>query len=142
MVALPRGNPLSDASELALRDLAGLPLWMVPRRTNPALVHLVVGACHDAGFEPTPGRVYPGLQEMLAALGAGKPAWTVMYASHASQLNVRNVVFRRLREPKLSLPTFLVVGRSTPETVVATLLAACRDAAPELDVRDSRSLHA
>ena len=142
VVALPQANPLADASELCLRDLAGLPLWMVARRTNPALVDLVVGACHDAGFEPTPGRVYPGLQETLAALGAGKPAWTVMYASHASQLNVRNVVFRRLGEPELSLPTFLVVGRSTPETVVAALLAACREAAPELGVRDSRSLRA
>lgn len=128
VVALPRRNPLADVDELRMRDLAGLPLWLVPRRTNPALVDLVVGACAAAGFEPTPGRVYPGLQETLSALGAGKSAWTVMYASHAAQLNVRNVVFRRLTEPELSLPTYLVVGRSTPETVVAALLAACRAA--------------
>ncbi|HET9173479.1 MAG TPA: LysR substrate-binding domain-containing protein [Actinospica sp.] len=130
IVALPKRNPLADVPELVIGDLAGLPLWMVPRRTNPALVDLVVGACSEAGFEPTPGRVYPGLQETLSALGAGKAAWTVMYASHAAQLNVKNVVFRRLREPELSLPTFLVVGRSTPETVVAALLAACHEAAP------------
>jgi DNA-binding transcriptional LysR family regulator len=140
VVALPGRSPLADAAELVIGDLAGLPLWMVARRTNPALVDLVVGACHDAGFEPAPGRVYPGLQETLSALGAGKAAWTVMYASHAAQLNVRGVVFRRLREPWLSLPTYLVVRRSAPETVVAALLAACREAGPELGVLDSRSL--
>lgn len=131
MIALPRAHPLAEKDELAIADLAGVPLWMVERRRNPALVDLVVGACHDAGFEPAPGRIYPGLQETLSALGAGRAAWTVMYASHAAQLNVRNVVFRRLREPELSLPTFLVVRRSTPETVVAALLAACREAADE-----------
>ncbi|MBR7829396.1 LysR family transcriptional regulator [Actinospica sp. MGRD01-02] len=131
VVVLPRAHPLAEKGELAMGDLAGLPLWMVERRRNPALVDLVVGACQDAGFEPAPGRVYPGLQETLSALGAGRAAWTVMYASHAAQLNVRNVVFRRLSEPELSLPTFLVVKPSTPETVVAALLAACRAAADE-----------
>jgi DNA-binding transcriptional LysR family regulator len=142
VVALPLRNPLADAPELALANLAGLPLWLVERRKNRPLVDLVVGACHDAGFEPASSRVSPGLQETLSALGAGSTGWTLLYASHAAQLNVRNVVFRRLTEPELSLPTYLAVGRSAPETVVAVLLAACREAGPELGVRDSRSLRA
>jgi DNA-binding transcriptional LysR family regulator len=144
VVALPRRHPLAEASsDLAISDLAGLPLWLVERRKNRALVDLVVDACHAAGFEPAAGHVSPGLQETLSALGAGTAAgWTVVYASHAAQLNVRHVVFRRLREPGLSLPTLLAIGRSTPETVVAALLAACREAGSDLGVRDPRSQHA
>ena len=129
VVVLPQRHPLADAPDLTLVDLAGLPLWLVERRTNRALVDLVTGACRDAGFEPTPGRVYPGLQETLSAFGSGTPGWTVMYESHAAQLTVRNVVFRRLCEPELSLPTLLAVGRATPAPVAAALVAACRDAA-------------
>lgn len=129
VVVLPERHPLAEAASLTLSDLAGLPLWMVERRTNRALVDLVTGACRDAGFEPTPGRVYPGLQETLSALGAGTPGWTVMYASHAAQLTVRHVAFRRLSDPELSLPTLLAVSRATPETTTAALLAACREAA-------------
>lgn len=142
VVALPRRHPLAEAPELAIADLAGLPLWLVERRANRALVDLVVGACHDAGFEPASSHVSPGLQETLSALGAGTAGWTVIYASHAAQLNVRHVVFRRLAEPDLALPTLLAVGRSTPGTVTAALLAACREAAPGLGVHDSRSQHA
>ena len=129
VVVLPERHPLADAPDLTIADLAGLPLWMVERCTNRALVDLVTGACRDAGFEPTPGRVYPGLQETLSAFGAGAPGWTVMYASHAAQLTVRHVAFRSLSDPELSLPTLLAVSRATPETTTAALLAACREAA-------------
>jgi DNA-binding transcriptional LysR family regulator len=129
VVVLPRKHPAAEAPDLALTDLAELPLWLVDRRTNRALVDLVVGACHDAGFEPTLGRVYPGLQETLAAFGAGTPGWTVMYEAHASQLTARHVVFTRLSKPDLSLPTLLAVRQGVPETVVEALLASCREAA-------------
>jgi len=129
VVALSERDPAADASDLVLTDLAKLPLWLVERRTNRALVDLVVGACRDAGFEPALGRVYPGLQETLAAFGAGTPGWTVMYEAHARQLAVRHVVFRRLSTPDLSLPTLLAVSRATPETVTTALVAACREAA-------------
>ena len=129
VVALSERDPAANAPNLTLTDLAKLPLWLVERRTNRALVDLVVGACRDAGFEPTLGRVYPGLQETLAAFGAGTPGWTVMYEAHARQLAFRHIVFRRLSEPELSLPTLLAVGRATPETVVAALAASCREAA-------------
>ena len=129
VVVLPRKHPLADAAELTLNDLAKLPLWLVERRANRALVDLVVGACRDAGFEPALGRVYPGLQETLAAFGAGTPGWTVMYEAHASQLTARHVAFRRLEGLELSLPTLLAVRRELPETVAAALAASCREAA-------------
>ena len=129
VVVLPKRNPAADAADLALADLAKLPLWLVERRTNRALVDLVVGACRDAGFEPALSRVYPGLQETLAAFGAGTPGWTVMYEAHASQLTARHVAFRRLSGLEMSLPTLLVVRPEVPETVVAALAASCREAA-------------
>ena len=129
VVVLPKRNPAADAPDLTLADLAELPLWLVERRTNRALVDLVVGACRDAGFEPALGRVYPGLQETLAAFGAGTPGWTVMYEAHASQLTARHVAFRRLEGLELSLPTLLAVRRELPETVAAALAASCREAA-------------
>jgi len=129
VVALSSRSPVADAPELALTDLAKLPMWLVERRANRALVDLVVGACRDAGFEPALGRVYPGLQETLAAFGAGTPGWTVMYEAHASQLTARHVVFRRLSEPEMSLATLLAVGREVTETVVTALVASCREAA-------------
>jgi DNA-binding transcriptional LysR family regulator len=129
VVVLPRKHPAADAPDLALTDLAKLPLWLVERRTNRALVDLVVGACRDAGFEPAQGRVYPGLQETLAAFGAGTPGWTVMYEAHATQLTPRHVAFTRLSHPDLSLPTFLAARRDLPEPVAAALLASCHEAA-------------
>ena len=136
VVALSSKSPLADAPDLALTDLAELPLWLVERRANRALVDLVVGACRDAGFEPALGRVYPGLQETLAAFGAGTPGWTVMYEAHASQLTARHVVFRPLTEPKMSLATMLAVGRGATEAIVAALLASCREAANVIGVGD------
>jgi DNA-binding transcriptional LysR family regulator len=129
VVVLPDRNPMANATDLTLKDFAKLPLWLVERRTNRALVDLVVGACRDAGFEPVQGRVYPGLQETLAAFGAGTPGWTVMYEAHATQLTPRRVTFRRLSEPHLSLPTLLAVRSSTPGPVTAALMASCREAA-------------
>ncbi|WP_293992994.1 hypothetical protein [Streptomyces sp.] len=47
------------------------------RRTNPALVDLVVGACREAGFESLPGPSPGSLQDTLAGIGT-RPLWTVV----------------------------------------------------------------
>ncbi len=80
-VALPAGHPLAARDGIDLAELAPLPLSITARRTNPDLVDLVVGACHDAGFEPLPGPS-GSLQDTLASIGT-RPLWTVVYASHA-----------------------------------------------------------
>lgn len=130
VVVLPEKSPAGrQTTELELKDLAELPLWLVERRANRALVDLVIGACRDAGFEPVAGRVYPGLQEMLAAFGAGTPGWTVMYEARARQMKVRHVAFRRLSKPDLSLPTLLALAPSIPDATAAALISACAAAA-------------
>ncbi|MET8682784.1 LysR family transcriptional regulator [Streptomyces sp. NPDC004732] len=126
VAVLPAAHPLAGGADVALGDLAELPLAITARRDNPPLVDLVVGACGDAGFEPVPGGFGGSLQDRLATIGAGiVPQWTVVYASHARVLHSPRVAFLPFREPGLALATGLAVraGRSAPGLDV--FLAAC-----------------
>ncbi|MFE0042353.1 LysR family transcriptional regulator [Streptomyces albireticuli] len=127
VVALPARHPLADAPDVALADLAELPLRLTDRRNNPPLVDLVVSACRDAGFVPVPGPRSSSLQDTLAAIGAASPMWTVVYASHARQLRTSRVAFLPVRGEGLSLPTALAVHPVSPPAALGTLLAACAD---------------
>ncbi|MFK0046298.1 LysR family transcriptional regulator [Streptomyces sp. NPDC090741] len=125
VAVLPAAHPLARETELAISDLAGLRLCITARRNNPALVDLVVGACHSAGFEPLPGPVSGSLQNTLATIGAGSiPMWTVVYAAHARVLLSPRVAFRPFRAPGLALPIGLAVRRETPPAALEVLLRA------------------
>ncbi|NUW40864.1 LysR substrate-binding domain-containing protein [Nonomuraea rhodomycinica] len=128
LIALPARHPLAAGDQPALPDLAGLPLRLTDRRTNPALVDLVVNACHEAGFEPVTASAGGTLHDTLAAVGAGAPTWTVVYAANAAMTSAPRVVFRRLRDRTLTLRTSLAVRRS--RSVPRVLLAACREQPP------------
>ncbi|MFF2133141.1 LysR substrate-binding domain-containing protein [Streptomyces olivochromogenes] len=126
VAALPAGHPLAARDGIDLAELAPLPLSITARRNNPALVDLVVGACHDAGFEPLPGPVSGSLQDTLASIGT-RPLWTVVYASHARVLHSPRVAFVPFRAPGLALTTGLAVHGATPTPHLDALLAACGD---------------
>ncbi|MBO0516630.1 LysR substrate-binding domain-containing protein, partial [Streptomyces beijiangensis] len=118
--------PLATRPDVALTDLAALPLKLTDRRNNPALVDLVVTACQSAGFEPVPGPTGGSLQNTLAMIGAGTPPmWTVVYAAHASQLHSPRVAFLPFRDGCLTLPTALVAHATTPPDTLNLLLKAC-----------------
>lgn len=77
------------------------------------------------------GQRFSSLQETLAALGAGHPGWTVLYAAYAAGLANDRVVFLPVRAPGgrgagLSLPTVLAVRHDVPSTLLGPLLDACR----------------
>ncbi|MFE3184358.1 LysR substrate-binding domain-containing protein [Streptomyces violascens] len=129
VVALPSAHPLASQDEIALPDLAALPLCITARRNNPALVDLVVGACHTAGFEPVPGPVSGSLQDTLATIGLGQ-LWTVVYEAHARVLHSPRVAFRPVRAPGLALPTGLAVGADHIPAAVELLLKACSTSMP------------
>jgi DNA-binding transcriptional LysR family regulator len=139
VAALPAGHALAGRGTLPLAELAGLPLLLTERRTNPPLVDLVVGACHDAGFEPVAGRAHGSLQDSLASLGSGRPGWTVVYASHAAQLRHTRVAFVRVTDPAgraLALPGVLAVRQDAPADRLRPLVDACRAVARgDLDPR-------
>ncbi|OIV36883.1 LysR family transcriptional regulator [Mangrovactinospora gilvigrisea] len=126
VVAFSGRHPLADAEAVALRELADQPLYLTARRENPPLVDLVVEACRDAGFEPVPGPARTALQDTLAAFGAGRAGWTVLYAAHASQLPGGRVAFRPVAGEGLGLPAVLAIRGGGSRERVAPLVAACR----------------
>ncbi|MFF9184067.1 LysR family transcriptional regulator [Streptomyces misionensis] len=126
VAAVPATHPLARAPEIDLVDLAALPLALTPRRNNPALVDLVVGACHAAGFEPVPGPANGSLQDTLATIGA-RPLWTVVFASHARVLHTPRVAYVPFRAPGLALSTGLAVPAADPTGHLESLLLACTD---------------
>jgi DNA-binding transcriptional LysR family regulator len=125
LAALPARHELARSAEVSLPDLAGLPLRLTRRRRNPPLVDLVLSACAAAGFEPIPGAGADSLQDTLAAIGTGRPSWTVVFASHAAQLHSSRVAFVPFAAPGLSLVTALAVPPGKPGAHLDALLTAC-----------------
>ncbi|MET9913056.1 LysR family transcriptional regulator [Streptomyces sp. NPDC006476] len=126
VAALPAAHPLAGREEIGVEELAELPLSLTERRNNPALVDLVVGACHEAGFTPVPGPASGSLQDTLATIGT-RPLWTVVYASHARVLHSPRVAFVPFRPPGLALSTGLAVRAAAGPPHLDTLLLACGD---------------
>jgi hypothetical protein len=124
LAVLPTALKLPADGPVDLSDLATLPLRIVPRRLNPPLVDMVLGACAAAGFTPLPGGHLGSLQDLIAAVGAGPPSWSVIYESQAQTLRQPLVVFRPT-EPALTMPTALAVPADATSRMVAPLLRAC-----------------
>ncbi|GAA4604646.1 DNA-binding transcriptional LysR family regulator [Actinoplanes octamycinicus] len=122
----PPDDARPGPSGVELAGLAGMPLYLTPRRTNPPLVDLVLRACRDAGFEPLPGPPASSLEDTLAAFAAGARGWTVVYAAAARQVHRPRVAF--LPVP-LALPTSLVLPATGGRA--AALLAACQRVASD-----------
>lgn len=123
VVALPANHHLAEQPVVALAELADLPLRLTHRENNPPLVDLVLNACREAGFDPVLRTEVNGDPDALAAIGIGKPSWTVFYAAQARRFSLTRTVFRPLRE-KLSLQTSLLTLRSAD---VGVLLDACAE---------------
>ncbi|MEV5748176.1 LysR substrate-binding domain-containing protein [Actinoallomurus sp. NPDC052308] len=125
VAALPARHPLAAEKEVALADLADLPLRIVPREANPHLVDTVVGACRAAGFEPIMGPAFTTDQDTLAAIASGRPSWTVYYAAQAEIQPAPRVSFRRFTAPAPGVQTYLAVRPGPPSRRLAALLDAC-----------------
>ncbi|MFF4393031.1 LysR family transcriptional regulator [Streptomyces sp. NPDC001552] len=128
MAALPAGHELAARETVALARLAELPLRLCPRSRNPALHDLVMRSCRAAGYTPLLGPDFTNDQDTLAAIGYGKPSWTVFYAAHADQLHVSGVVFRPLSDPAPVMQTYLAVRNGPPRTALRALIEACYEA--------------
>jgi DNA-binding transcriptional LysR family regulator len=128
VVALPASHPLAARARIELATLAQIPLRIVSRRQNAPLVDLVMSACARAGFEPLLGEHPLALQDTLAAIGTGRPSWTVLYAAHARGLNSARVAFRPT-VPPLVMTTALAVPAGASSQPLAPLLRACAQVA-------------
>jgi DNA-binding transcriptional LysR family regulator len=124
VAAVPISHELAGLAEIPLGRLAGLPLRLVSRRENEPLVDLVTNACAGVGFEPQRAGTTSSLQDNLAAIGAGAPTWTVVYAAQASQLRSSRVAFVPIGSPSLAMPTALAFAARSEST--EAVLRACR----------------
>jgi DNA-binding transcriptional LysR family regulator len=122
-VALPAAHPLAAQPTVHLLQLSGIPLRLAPRQDNPPFHDLVLGACADAGFEPLPGPPFTTAQDTLAEIGAGPPAWTVLYTAAVGLMPVYRVALRPLAG--LTAQTCLAVPPGPPGPALRHLLAAC-----------------
>ena len=75
VAAVPADHRLAGAREVALADLAPLPLRLVSRRLNQPLVDLVIGACAQAGFEPRDG---PAVGRLAGHAGLDRIGFAVL----------------------------------------------------------------
>jgi DNA-binding transcriptional LysR family regulator len=125
LAALPAAHPLAAGEFVDFAELAGLPLRLAGRTRNPTLYDLLVESSRRAGFEPVFGKEYPTARETLAAVGFGKPTWTVLFAPYASELTVPGVVFRPLRNPTPRMRTFLAMRVDARRPELAALIGAC-----------------
>ncbi|MDH6111258.1 DNA-binding transcriptional LysR family regulator [Kitasatospora sp. MAP12-15] len=126
VAAVPAGHPLAEQPSVRLADLAELPLRLTARRNHPSLVDLVLTGCRQAGFEPIPGPASSTLQDTLAAIGAGTPMWTVVYAANARIMRIPRVAFVPFAPPGPALPTALVLRRGAASAGLELLLKACK----------------
>jgi DNA-binding transcriptional LysR family regulator len=129
VAVLPAGHELAALERVPFAELARLPVRLVPRRTNPVLVDLVLRHCAEAGRQPLRLEYDGGpVDTLLAAVANGAPSWTVLYASHARMIQSRRVAFRPT-DPGLSLTTGLAVPATATSQDVAPLVDACLVAA-------------
>ena len=131
LVVLPTSYGIGQRDTVRLSDLADLPLRIVPRQKNAPLFDLVMDACSRAGFAPVLGGHVGSLDDLIAAVGSGRPSWTVIYEPQAQTRHHPLVQFVPT-EPVLMMPTALAVPETATSREVAPLLRAC-DAAESGD---------
>lgn len=69
-VAIPEGNVLRKTRNIALRDLAGLPMVLFPPYLAPAFHEYIRRSCAEAGFVPHVVREAAGYDRILEAVSA------------------------------------------------------------------------
>ena len=119
VAALPAGHPLAAYAELSLPQLADLPARLAPRPENPPFYDLITGT----GTTLTLAAPFTNVQDTLAEIGAGEPAWTVLYATAADTTQVRGVEYRPLTAPLVT--TSLAVPPGPPPPALRRLIDAC-----------------
>ncbi|WP_328666309.1 LysR family transcriptional regulator [Streptomyces sp. NBC_00322] len=71
VAAVPADHPLAGEPFIALDALAGQPLILSSRQTEPAAADAAIGACRAAGFEPRVAHEADGLHTLLGFVACG-----------------------------------------------------------------------
>ena len=115
---VPGGGAPAD-----LRALAGLPLALASRTTNPGVHDLITAACGAAGFTPQPGPPFGSIQDLLAAHVAAGRCWTLLYASTPAAAIPADVALLPTH-PALRIPTGLAVPHPARRPLTKEFLTA------------------
>ncbi|GAA1161407.1 LysR family transcriptional regulator [Kribbella jejuensis] len=123
VAAVPATHVAAARSSVTLADLAGTPLRLSPRQANPGLYDFLTGLLQQADVEPQRGPDIGSVYDALAEIGAGPPAWTVLYASATERLRVNRIAFRRLDVP--ALQTLIATAPGPKSPAVQLLVDSC-----------------
>jgi DNA-binding transcriptional LysR family regulator len=138
VVVLPAAHPLAGQATLTIDQIAGLPVRLAARETNPALYDLITAAIAATGREPLIGPVFTTLQDSLAEIARGPASWTVLYEAATPQVPVGRVAYRRLAG--LEPATYLAVPPGPPSPAVRAVLDACAAAADTTAIPSASTL--
>ncbi|QNP71128.1 LysR family transcriptional regulator [Streptomyces roseirectus] len=125
LVALPATHPLAEKPTLTLHDLAELPLRIADRTQNTILHDSVLLACQDAGFDPAPGPPFTGLQDTLAEIGAGSPAWTLVYPTAVASISSRRIKLKKLENFPITMRMSLALRPDIDRNWSSILSGVC-----------------
>ena len=95
IAAVPRAlDPEPGRADLALGDLADLPLILTPRAFGISLHDCALEACRAAGFEPVLGQPAPQIASILSLVAAEQGVSLV--PDSMQQFRINGVVFRKI----------------------------------------------
>jgi DNA-binding transcriptional LysR family regulator len=123
VVAMPAGHPLARTKRIRLRALAGVPLVLVARRASPAVYDALIDACRSAGIVPDVRREASHVHTTLALVGGG--VGVSVLPRSAARLHSRDVIFRPLAEPLVSVLALAYARAHVSPIVAAFAELAC-----------------
>jgi DNA-binding transcriptional LysR family regulator len=117
--AVPSAHPLAGAPAIAPEQMASTDLLLLPRASNPALHHAVLGAWSAAGLRIEPRESEPGVDHLLLAVAAGRGI-AVLPVSAAERYSVPGVSFVPLDAP-VRFRIAVLSAEETTTTIAAFL---------------------
>jgi DNA-binding transcriptional LysR family regulator len=117
-VALPRSNRLSRGKTVPLHALAELPFVSLDRELAPGYHERLIAACAAAGFVPDIVQSVPGTTSMLHYVATGEGVAIVAHV----ELKHPQVVYRRIVEPEIYVPTLALRSSRSTSPLVAEFL--------------------
>lgn len=125
IAAVPRAlDPEPGRADLALADLADLPLILTPRAIGISLHDCALEACRAAGFEPVLGQPAPQIASILS-LVAAELGFSLVPAS-MRQLAMERIVYKTLRGPQTSVAIAAGVLRGPLSPTAAAFIQLVR----------------
>jgi DNA-binding transcriptional LysR family regulator len=121
IAALPESHPAATRQEIELAALKDDPFLLFPRQIGPTLYDTVVGACREAGFEPTIGQRAPQIASVVN-LVAAELGVSVVPAS-VSQLRVKGVAYLPIARQSLTARLALANRRGETSPAVRNFIA-------------------